>query len=372
MAFEGNLETMPVTDVLQWAANGRLTGTIRITRGEITKMIYIQKGKIVSCTSTDPKEFLGHFMVSKGVITETDLQEAFISQDRFSGLLGQILVKQGAIDEKILEEMLRLKAEEAIFELFTWVEGRFLFHQDELPEFDLVPISLDVQGLVLEGMRRLDEWQRIRETIPSEQCVPVSVRSLIDEEDQLDSGTRSVLEAVDDDRSIEDICLHTHSSAFYVSEILYRKAAQGKLKFVRLRSNSRVGLPAVGTDGRTLLGWARDQLKAGELEQSVRYLQAAVSLEPNDRELREDAVSVEAEVREQLANDGVGPKRTPVVAVDLNELANLDLEPSEGFILSRIDGSSTLEAILKISPLAEIDALLVVWKLSRGGQLRLT
>ncbi len=89
MAFDGNLETMPVADVLRWAANGRLTGTIRITRGEIAKMIYIQKGRIVSCTSTDPKEFLGHFMVSKGVITETDLQEAFISQDRFAGFLAR-------------------------------------------------------------------------------------------------------------------------------------------------------------------------------------------------------------------------------------------------------------------------------------------
>jgi len=371
VGFEGNLETMPVADLLQWAANGRLTGTIRISRGEITKMIYIEKGKIVSCTSTDPKEFLGHFLVSKGVINETDLQEACITQDRFSGLLGQILVKQGAINEETLEKMLRIKAEEAIFELFTWEEGHFVFRQDELPEFDLVPISLDVQGLVLEGMRRLDEWQRIREIIPSEQSVPVSIRSLIDDGEELDSGTRSVLEAVDDDRAIEDICLQTHSSEFYVSEILYRKATQGKLKFVRPRSNSRVDLPAVGTDGGTMLGWARDHLATGELERCVRYVQAAVSLEPNDRNVREGAVSVEAEVRDQLAKEGVSFKRVPELAVELHELADLDLDPSEGFILSRIDGSSPLESIVKISPLPEIDALLVIWKLVQGGQLRL-
>jgi hypothetical protein len=60
----------------------------------------------------------------------------------------------------------------------------------------------------------------------------------------------------------------------------------------------------------------------------------------------------------------------PVVSVDLDELASLELEPSEGFLLSRIDGTSSLASILKISPLPEIDALLVVWRLVTSGQLK--
>jgi hypothetical protein len=370
MAFEGNLETMPIADLLQWAANGRQTGTIRVSCGETTKKIYIETGRIVSCTSDNPKEFLGHFMVSRGIIDESQLQEAFITQDRFSGLLGQILVKQGAIDEDTLNEMLRLKAEEAIFELFTWEGGHFTFHEGELPDFELVPISLDVQGLVLEGMRRLDEWARIREVISSELCVPVAVRRFDLSGAKGDPGAISVLQAVDDDRTVADICLHTHSSEFFVSDILYRQAQTGALKFVRPRSISRQGLPAIGTDGHTLLGWAREQLDRGDLERCVRYLQAAISLEPNNRGLVEEASSLEAEVRSMMASDGVDDGAVPVVSVDLDELASLELEPSEGFLLSRIDGTSSLASILKISPLPEIDALLVVWRLVTSGQLK--
>lgn len=371
MAFEGNLETMPVADVLQWAANGRLTGTIKISRADITKMIYIQNGAIVSCTSTDPREFLGHFLVSKGAISESDLQEAMIDQDRLSGLLGQILIQRGSLTEAKLNEMLRLKAEEAIFDLFTWVDGYFLFHEGELPGFELVPISLGVQGLVLEGMRRLDEWQRILDVIPSELCVPVAIRSLIGPDDEIDAGIRSVLESVNDDRSIEDICLHTHSNEFYVCEILFRQAQEGKLKFVRPRSASRQTAEAEGMSGAALLKVAREHLADGELERCVRYLQAAVSLEPNKLEIRNAATEVEAEVRAQLADHGVAPDAIPVVAIGLDEMAGLDLEPSEGFILSRIDGHSALEAIVKISPLPEIESLLVIWKLVSGGQLGL-
>jgi hypothetical protein len=371
VGFEGNLETMPVADVLQWAANGRLTGTIRISRAEITKMIYIEKGKIVSCTSTDPREFLGHFLVSQGAISESDLQGAVIDQDRLSGLLGQILVQRGAITDGELDEMLRLKAEEAIFDLFTWDDGQFVFNEGELPGFELVPISLDVQGLVLEGMRRLDEWERILDFIPSGLSVPVAVRSLVDRDDEIDAGTRSVLESVDDDRSIEDICLHTHSSAFFVCEILFRQVQKGSLKIVRPRSGSKQRAAADGMSGESLVQVAREHLDDGELERSVRYLQAALSLEPHDRNLREAASEVEIGVRERLQEHGLKPAATPVLKIELDELATLDLEPSEGFILSRIDGSSPLEAIIKISPLAEIDSLLVIWKLVQGGQLGL-
>jgi len=371
VAFEGNLETMPVADLLQWASNGRLTGTLRVANADITKMIYILKGAIVSCTSTDPREFLGHFLVSQGAIDEADLQGAIVDQDRFSGMLGQLLIQRGAITEEKLDEMLRLKAEEAIFDLFTWTSGQFLFHDGDLPGYELVPISLGVQGLVLEGMRRLDEWERIRESIPSVSCVPVAVQSLVEGADNIDPGQRSVLESVDDDRSIEDICLHTHSSEFYVCDILVREVRRGRIKVVRPRIQSRRDETATGMSGERLLKVARERLEEGEIEKAVRHIQAAASLEPHNRSLRESIAEVENKVHRRMNDEGLGLDSVPVLTIGVDELGKLDLEPSEGFILSRIDGTSSVRNIVKISPLAEIDALLVMWDLLKGGHLRL-
>ncbi len=73
-------------------------------------------------------------------------------------MLGKVLVDMGLISEEDLDGMLRLKAEESIYSLFDWPEGEFRFHDDELPAYPMVPIALDVTGLVLEAMRRQDEW----------------------------------------------------------------------------------------------------------------------------------------------------------------------------------------------------------------------
>ena len=129
---------------------------------------------------TDPKEYLGCFLSSHGYLPVEQIEEALARQKSEKKLLGQILVNMGAIAEEDLHQMLRLKTEESIYDIFTWDAGDFEFFDDQLPEETMIRMALDVQGLVLEGTRRLDEWNRIREWVPSPQCVPVSIVDLQD------------------------------------------------------------------------------------------------------------------------------------------------------------------------------------------------
>ena len=95
-----------------------------------------------------------------------------------------------------LDQLLRVKAEQNIYDLLAWQEGSFEFVEGELPNYEMVRISATVSNLVREGGRRIDRANAIKEKIPSLQCVPVRVGPLIDEDD-MDMGWREVLEAVD-------------------------------------------------------------------------------------------------------------------------------------------------------------------------------
>jgi hypothetical protein len=364
MGITGNLKTMVLSDIFQWLANGRVTGTLVVSNGEVVKSIYFRDGAIVSCNSTDPREFLGHFLVSHGCIGEHELAAAVGEQDRSGEMMGKILVDQGAVSEAELQRMLALKAEESIFELFLWEGGQFRFLDDQLPAYELVPISLNVTSVTLEGIRRVDEWARIRRFIPSAQCVPVAVRDLL--EGETDEARRNVLEQVNDDRTVEEICLQTHSSEYFVSEILFQKAAGGRLKLVRPRV---VATPAAapGTAAAELLAEARARLKELDVEQALRRLRAAGSLQPDDRELGREIKAVESEIRAKLQEAGVERGGVPVLAGKPAALGGMSLTPEEGFILSRIGGGSDLGSILKISPLPELEALVVFWKLVKAG-----
>lgn len=377
MGISGNIKTMELAELLQWLAQGQKTGTLVVDDGQVEKRIFFRDGRIVSSASTDPKEHLGHFLVSHGFIDEQQLAESVRRQEAQRSLLGKILVDMGALTHDDLDHMLRLKAQEGIFSLFTWPEGDFRFLDDELPAYEMVPISLDVTGIVLEAMRRQDEWKRIEKLIPSAQAIPVRVVDDVADDPELDEGQRHVLGTIDDQRTIEQIALETHASEYYVFEAIYPLVRQKKVKIVRPRATKPpAGAPAPSGGGAPLSGEALLQrgnqlLRTGDHETALRYLRAARSLEPDSKEIQQAAEQAEKSIRDQLKSEGIVPEAIPVLVVPMHELSRVRVSSKAGFLLSRVNGSYDIASILKISPMQPLEALLVVRELLQAGVVQL-
>jgi hypothetical protein len=378
MSITGNLKTMQLPDLLQWASTGGKTGTLIIDNGQVQKRIFFEAGKIISSASTDPEEHLGHFLVSRGFIGEDELAKAMEMQASSKMMLGKILVTLGAISEQDLNNLLRVKAEESICGLFTWPEGEFRFIDNKLPDHAMLPMRLDVTAVVLEGARRQDEWQKLRDNIPSNDCIPVAMGELLDDS-ELDSGACQILELVDDDRTVEEIRLQTHSTLFHVFRVLSQQVERSRLKMIR----PRPAPAATGTgakpppeaddevDARALVGRARTHLEHSEYESALRALRAARSLEPDNAHVRQAHLAAEAQIRKDLTQAGIVPEAVPLLQCELHDLTNAPITPQQGFILTRIDGSYDIQSIAKISPMSEVETLLVFWKLADSGYIKL-
>lgn len=225
---------MVLAELLQWLSMGQKTGTLVIDNKKITKKIVFDDGVIISSASTDPKEYLGRFLVNHGYIADDLIQEALAKQKQERQLLGKILVNLEAIAEEDLHQMLQLKAEGSIYDVFTWEEGDFDFLDNDLPEETMIRMSLDVQWIVLEGSHRLDEWSRIREVIPSRMCVPVSVADFDGLE--IEEVDRRILDWIDDDRTVEEISHEAQTSLFQVASTLATQVSEKTVKVVRPRT----------------------------------------------------------------------------------------------------------------------------------------
>lgn len=365
MGLTGNLATMELQDLLLMLERSRATGTLRLSSGSVEKSVFFLEGRVVSSASSEPLELLGHFLVGRGLLTEDTLAAAVREHHRRQVPLGQVLVEQGAISQQELERMLVLKAEESLYELFSWTTGEFRFDDGDLPRWQMVAIPQSVEGLVLEGLRRLDEWRRIRRAIPSANAVPVAVGELLDDLESSDRD-RAILGAVDDDRSIRDICLETHSSESEVCRVLFRAVQRRRLKVVRPRNEAPADDLGAEPEVDALLARARQLMERTDFQHAVRHLRAATSLAPDRSDVRSAVREVEHELVVRLVRDGVAMSGVPRVADDAVQ-GGAGLSPEEAFVLSRIDGRSRVESILNISPLPELDAMVTIWKLYRAG-----
>src|SRR5688572_33000165 len=118
MGLSGNLQTMLPGDLLQWLSLGQKTGTLVITNKRVEKKIFFRRGRVISSASTDPREYLGQFLMSHGYLSEPELEKAMEVQTQSRILRGKIRVMIDVIGEKDLERVMRLKADEESYDIF--------------------------------------------------------------------------------------------------------------------------------------------------------------------------------------------------------------------------------------------------------------
>jgi hypothetical protein len=370
MGIHGTLNTMSVSDLLQFLAAGRKTGTLKFGRGDIIKQIYLEDGLIVGSNSNDPREYLGQVLLHYGKIEESQLQAAMEIQRQSGGKLGAILSSRGFVSQDDVAEVLRTRTLEIIYDLFIWEEAHFEFFDNEpLPE-DLIRVSVDATSVIMDGIYRIDEWARYRAVIPSE-------RTFF----ELNPGWTQPLNAneeicqalynVDKRMTAAEICYNMHTSLFNACALLFDLVRKD---FIKVAGEAPV--PAVEADLSALklpetvpelLNLARAELTDNNAENALAIIHSALEQEPKNtaaHRLREEA---ERKYVTQAFQNGFTPRSVAKLLVGPEQLEHERLGPQEGFVLSRINGESDIESILSICPFREADSLRMIKKLMNSG-----
>lgn len=115
MAIRGNLNEASLPDVLQLLAMGNKSGTLSLVVSDSSGTISFENGRICHATVADRN----------------------------------------------------LGTEDSVFAMFKWNDGSFSFEPGVRPPLGSPLVSVDPQGLLLEGARRVDEWSLIEKRLPS-------------------------------------------------------------------------------------------------------------------------------------------------------------------------------------------------------------
>jgi len=361
----GSLKTMSLPDLLQWAGSGRKTGTLSLKSGPLHKRIYFQNGAIIGSSSNDTREYLGQFMLSEGIITEQQLKDAFDLQAQTKVMLGRILVKKGLVSEAKVSEILRLKAEETIYSLFLWADSDFVFLENELPPGDQVLISIRVEDVLMEGLRRYDTSKKIRQVLPHNGVILRRTATPLPPDIVSKAFPKRIYDMVDSRRSLADITLETHASEYNVCQVLYVMVQKGYLEVGKGTAQTAARQPA--DSPQALMEAAKELIKSGDSEGALVILEKARRSTGKNPEMNALIQVAEEHFIDKAYRHYLPPKKIPVLKKPLESLVNQDLSPEEGFLVSRVNGSWDLRSIISISPLREVDALRAFKKLRERG-----
>ncbi len=210
MDLQGNIEKFALVEILQLLAGGRKSGTLGIQHDDSIIMIYFEAGDVVYAYGPRETFHLGQLLNERGKITETQLEEAVAIQAKNENTrrLGEILMSMGHIDRADLELVVREQIQELLYSMLSWRSGSFKFYENQFPTKEEITVSISVENVILEGLRRLDEETMIRETLPNlDQVFQISTsqagrtRAVT-----MKASEWNVMAIVDGHRSINQIC----------------------------------------------------------------------------------------------------------------------------------------------------------------------
>ena len=236
--LRGDLRVVPLAEVLQLLDVQEQSGVLTVERSGARVDIYFRRGRVDQATATGvPEEFLlGRFVLDAGAMQRADFESFLESRGSTPKLIGQQLVKLGLLAEADLKSCLVRQSSELIYEILRWRHGRFRFAAGaELPSSVIdAALGLDVEAVLMEGYRRVDEWHLIEHAIDNFDIV------FLRNEDQVAQMGRgrltreelAVLELVNGKNTVKDIIRKSRMGSFEVSKMLYRLLS---IKLVRRR-----------------------------------------------------------------------------------------------------------------------------------------
>jgi hypothetical protein len=211
----GDLAGLPAGDLLGFVHQWRATGLLRVAAGGILRAVAFRDGNVRSVTSASPAERVGQVAVRLGLVQSRQVAEV----EAAGRPIGRLLVERGLLNASDLWRVLREQVATVFHALLVARDGVFWLTRGEGEDAE-GGLSLDTQALLVDAIRRIDEMELFRQSIPD------SAVYLRRREPRhhvaLEPLEERLLSLVDGQRDIAELARRSHLSEFEATKVVYR------------------------------------------------------------------------------------------------------------------------------------------------------
>ncbi|HAD03897.1 MAG TPA: hypothetical protein DCF93_04360 [Desulfuromonas sp.] len=171
MSFAGDLEHLPIVDVIQLLHATKKSGTLHLRSQKGESQLVFQDGFIVSANHLNNSVRIGQVLMELGTLPREALEAALQQQQGATERrpLIAMLIEGGQISKADAFKGLELLIELTIVDVLNWERGTFTLDMDEIlisEEYNYFPatlkesITLNTQNILMDALRIFDERRR--------------------------------------------------------------------------------------------------------------------------------------------------------------------------------------------------------------------
>jgi len=167
MALKGRLEDFGITQLLNLINLARKTGTLYLENPEKKAYVCFREGKLIYAALEGAGNNLPTILQRAGVFTADHVRTIQTHMPGKSDReIAQVLITGGRISQQTVIKHVREHMLGLVYQIFAWTEGNFRFEPSALPVQDRITTSIALENVIMEGSRRLKEWERLQDELP--------------------------------------------------------------------------------------------------------------------------------------------------------------------------------------------------------------
>jgi len=223
MALEGNLNSFGLEEILQLIAVQQKTGMLSVTINEKSTVLFFRDGKIISTRDRRSKtrDPFREYLTRYGVLSREELVRITQIGSQSKLDLLDILTSEKFFDEAGLTRQWRFHIQETLHDVLTWDQCSYKFISGD--EIIAGVKSLGehiVEPLLMDCMRRIDEYPMLLEAFPAEGIRVGAIGREPEPGAEMFESERTVLAIIKTPRSVRDIVSRAKMPAFDTYEAL--------------------------------------------------------------------------------------------------------------------------------------------------------
>lgn len=210
-------------DLVAMLGQSNWEGELVVEDGEGRREIFFERGSVIGANSSADRERVGEVLYRYGALSAEQVKRvasAVTPAMRF----GEAAVRLGFLSSDELFNLIGKQTEEIVYATMLVARGEFFFREGIDQKRLAYRLNLGVNGLLMEGVRRMDEMGCFRARIPSSLHVPARV---VGAKIAADHDHHAVFVAVDGSRSIEEIGREIGQGEFETTRALFQLIQEG-------------------------------------------------------------------------------------------------------------------------------------------------
>lgn len=236
MALKGNLRDFTVTQLLNLVHIAKKTGALTVDGPSEAIAIFFREGKLAYAQIGQEDNSLAAILHRANKLTAAQYrvinERAVNMSDKELGLL---LINANYISQQDILASLQAYTLSAIQRLFTWMDGFFRFEVDRPPPDGKIPLHINLENIILDGTRRLREWEHLQDEIPSlEMALKFTERPGANMKNvNLNVEEWKVVSYINPKNSIRQIALALKMNDLEIRRVIYALLSAGLVEIVR-------------------------------------------------------------------------------------------------------------------------------------------